>query len=447
MSAAIEVRGLRKDYRAGLGGREVKALAGIEFAVRSGELFGLLGPNGAGKTTTVKILLGLTHATAGSASLLGKPVADPESRRRVGYLPEGHRFPGYLTARQTLSIFGRMSGVSSRALSPRIEDLLGRLKLSEWIDVKVKKFSKGMTQRLGLAAALVHEPEVLLLDEPTDGVDPVGRREIRDLLKAEAAKGRAILLNSHLLSEIELTCDRVAVLRNGCVAAMGTIDELTKREEKKDSLKVYKLVASGIDDTVLGAFRETGAGARWTLVAYFALSSLFILIFAVAVNLDVVNGALAGAKIFGQNVHMGRQSVDLDKLVLGFESGFAGFLYVVGTFLAIFATAHLVPRLMEKGTVDLYLSRPVGRVPLLLSRYAGGMLLSASNVIYLLGAMWLLVIWKTHLVHPRFFFAAGIILFGIAALMAFAFLIGTLTSSTAVSIMATFAVFFLSAIL
>ena len=262
MSAAIEVRGLRKDYRAGLGGREVKALAGIEFAVRSGELFGLLGPNGAGKTTTVKILLGLTHATAGSASLLGKPVADPESRRRVGYLPEGHRFPGYLTARQTLSIFGRMSGVSSRALSPRIEDLLGRLKLSEWIDVKVKKFSKGMTQRLGLAAALVHEPEVLLLDEPTDGVDPVGRREIRDLLKAEAAKGRAILLNSHLLSEIELTCDRVAVLRNGCVAAMGTIDELTKREEKKDSLKVYKLVASGIDDAVLGAFRETGAGAK-----------------------------------------------------------------------------------------------------------------------------------------------------------------------------------------
>jgi len=262
MSAAIEVRGLRKDYRAGLGGREVKALAGIELAVQPGELFGLLGPNGAGKTTTVKILLGLTHATAGSASLLGKSVADPESRRRVGYLPEGHRFPGYLTARQTLSIFGRMSGVSSRALAPRIEGLLSRVKLSEWIDVKVKKFSKGMTQRLGLAAALVHEPEVLLLDEPTDGVDPVGRREIRDLLKAEAAKGRAILLNSHLLSEIELTCDRVAVLRNGRVAAMGTIEELTKREEKRDSLKVYKLVASGVDDAVLAAFRETGAGAE-----------------------------------------------------------------------------------------------------------------------------------------------------------------------------------------
>ena len=233
MTFAIEVRGLRKDYRAGLGGREVKALSGIDFAVQPGELFGLLGPNGAGKTTTVKILLGLTHATAGSASLLGRPVADPESRRRVGYLPEGHRFPGYLTARQTLSIFGRMSGVSPRALAPRIPDLLARVKLSDWIDVKVKKFSKGMTQRLGLAAALVHEPEVLLLDEPTDGVDPVGRREIRDLLKAEAAKGRAILLNSHLLSEIELTCDRVAVLRNGKVAAMGTIEELTKRRREE----------------------------------------------------------------------------------------------------------------------------------------------------------------------------------------------------------------------
>src|SRR5664279_5699938 len=259
MSAAIEVRGLRKDYRAGLGGREVKALAGIEFAVRSGELFGLLGPNGAGKTTTVKILLGLTHATAGSASLLGKPVADPESRRRVGYLPEGHRFPGYLTARQTLSIFGRMSGVSSRALSPRIEDLLGRLKLSEWIDVKVKKFSKGMTQRLGLAAALVHEPEVLLLDEPTDGVDPVGRREIRDLLKAEAAKGCAVLLNSHLLSEIEMTCDRVAVLRKGVVAAMGTVEELTKRREEKSSSNGYKLVASPLSEELFSDFFERGA--------------------------------------------------------------------------------------------------------------------------------------------------------------------------------------------
>ena len=262
MSAAIEVRGLRKDYRAGLGGREVKALSGIDFAVEPGELFGLLGPNGAGKTTAVKILLGLTHATAGSAALLGKPVSDPESRRRVGYLPEGHRFPGYLTARQTLSIFGRMSGVAPRDLAARIPDLLSRVKLSDWIDVKVKKFSKGMTQRLGLAAALVHEPEVLLLDEPTDGVDPVGRREIRDLLKAEAAKGRAILLNSHLLSEIELTCDRVAVLRNGALAAMGTVEELTNRREEKSSSNGYRFVASPLSEELIADFRALGAGAE-----------------------------------------------------------------------------------------------------------------------------------------------------------------------------------------
>src|SRR5512144_838400 len=235
MAAVIQAGGLRKVYRSRFGTRRVTALDGIDLSVEPGEVFGLLGPNGAGKTTAVKILLGLTGATEGSARLFGIPAAAPESRRRVGYLPEGHRFPGYLTARQTLSIFGRMSNVGTEDLHRRIPSLLARVRLADWADVRVKKFSKGMTQRLGMAAALVHEPEVLLLDEPTDGVDPVGRREIRDLLRGEAARGRAILLNSHLLSEIELTCDRVAVLRNGRVAAMGTIEELTKREEKISS--------------------------------------------------------------------------------------------------------------------------------------------------------------------------------------------------------------------
>ena len=263
MGAAVEVQALTKVYRSGVGRREVRALQGVSFRVEPGQLFGLLGPNGAGKTTAVKILLGLTYATSGEARLLGLPVSDPESRRRVGYLPEGHRFPGHLTARQTLSVFGRMSGVDHATLRARIPGLLARMKLSDWAEVKVRKFSKGMTQRLGLAAALVHEPEVLLLDEPTDGVDPVGRREIRDLLRAEAARGRAILLNSHLLSEIELTCDRVAVLRQGKVAAQGTIEELTKRgENERDSSKAYKLVASGVDDAMLAAFRATGAGAE-----------------------------------------------------------------------------------------------------------------------------------------------------------------------------------------
>jgi ABC-2 type transport system ATP-binding protein len=256
MASVIEAEGLRKVYKSRFGTRRVAALDGIDLAVGPGEVFGLLGPNGAGKTTTVKILLGLTHPTAGSARLFGIPVAHPESRRRVGYLPEGHRFPGYLTARQTLSIFGRMSGMSRATVRLRIPDLLARVRLSEWADVKVKKFSKGMTQRLGLAAALVHDPDVLLLDEPTDGVDPVGRREIRDLLRADAARGRAILLNSHLLSEIELTCDRIAVLRRGRVAAQGRIADLTAQGSR------YRMTVSPVDEALLAEFRASGASVE-----------------------------------------------------------------------------------------------------------------------------------------------------------------------------------------
>jgi ABC-type transport system involved in multi-copper enzyme maturation permease subunit len=192
-------------------------------------------------------------------------------------------------------------------------------------------------------------------------------------------------------------------------------------------------------------FRE--AAARWTLIAYFALSSLFILIFACAVNLDIVNGALAGAKLFGRALEIGDSGLDVNRLVLGFESGFSGFLYFLGTFLALFATAHLVPRLQEKGTIDLYLSRPIGRVPLLLSRYVGGLLLAAANLVYLIGAMWLIVVWKTRVLHPRFLLSGAVILFTIAALLAFAFLVGVVTSSTGVSLMATYALFFFGAAL
>jgi len=254
--AVIEVSGLRKEYRSTIGRRTITALDGIDIAVQPGELFGLLGPNGAGKTTTVKVLLGLTAPTSGSARIAGLPVSNPESRRSVGYLPEGHKIPNYLTARQTLSIFGRMSGMDSDAIRTRSVELLEKLKLAQWIDVRVKKFSKGMTQRLGLAAALIHQPKVLLLDEPTDGVDPVGRREIRDILRDEAKNGVAVLLNSHLLSEIELTCDRVAVLRGGKVAIEGTVDELTRPTAK------YKMVVAPIDDALVAAFRETGAGVE-----------------------------------------------------------------------------------------------------------------------------------------------------------------------------------------
>ncbi|MFZ2493438.1 MAG: ABC transporter ATP-binding protein [Thermoanaerobaculia bacterium] len=256
MTRVIEVSGLKKLYRSSFGKAPIRALDGIDLQVSEGEMFGLLGPNGAGKTTTVKILLGLTHPTEGTATVCGLPVSNPESRRRVGYLPEGHKIPGYLTARQTMSIFGRMSGMDKDVLRRRIPELLDKVRLSQWIDVKVRKFSKGMTQRLGIACALVHSPSVLLLDEPTDGVDPVGRREIRDLLQEEARNGTAVLLNSHLLSEIELTCDRVAVLRNGLVAAAGSVEELTRRGT------TYKMVATPLDENLVDAFRSSGAGVE-----------------------------------------------------------------------------------------------------------------------------------------------------------------------------------------
>jgi ABC-type transport system involved in multi-copper enzyme maturation permease subunit len=191
------------------------------------------------------------------------------------------------------------------------------------------------------------------------------------------------------------------------------------------------------------------AAARWTLVAYFFLSTIFIIIFASAINLDIVNGALAGAKLFGHEVHDVNpgHTIDIEAIVGGFETGFAPALYGFCTFLAIFATAHLVPRMQEKGTIDLYLSRPVGRVKLLMSRYLAGMILAGSNIIYLFGSIWLIVMWKTHVMHPRFFLAGAMALFIIAALLAFAFLIGVFTSSTAVSIMGTYAIFLFSLML
>lgn len=188
------------------------------------------------------------------------------------------------------------------------------------------------------------------------------------------------------------------------------------------------------------------AAARWTLLAYFTLSTVFLLIFASAVNLDIVNGSLAGAQLFGKDMHM-HGEMPIEKIVTGVEGGFSSVLFVICTFLAIFATAHLVPRMQEKGTVDLYLSRPVSRVKLLLSRYIAGLVLAGTNVFYLVTVIWLIVMWKTHVFHPRFFLGGALIMFFISVLLALAFLIGVATSSTAVSIMASVATFLFGSML
>ncbi len=222
---AIHTTGLAKTY----GGRPpVEALRPLDLRVGPGETFGLLGPNGAGKTTLVKLLLGLVRPTAGSARLLGTPIADEAARRRVGYLPEGHRFPPFLTARQALDLFARMAGVEEADRQRRAPELLDLVRLEGAADRKVGAFSKGMLQRLGIAQALMNAPRLVILDEPTDGVDPVGRREIRDLIERLRDDGVTVFLNSHLLSEVERVCTRVAIMKEGVLVRDGTVEDLTR---------------------------------------------------------------------------------------------------------------------------------------------------------------------------------------------------------------------------
>ncbi|MCW5765910.1 MAG: ABC transporter ATP-binding protein [Phycisphaeraceae bacterium] len=208
-------------------GRKTRALRGIAMQVHRGEIFGLLGPNGAGKSTLVKILMTVIRPTSCEGRVLGRPVGHKPTLARIGYLPEQHRFPEYLTARQALEFFGALSGVERAVRRRRSGQMLDVVGLSRAADARVRTFSKGMRQRLGVAQALFHEPDLILLDEPTDGVDPEGRREIRAVLQEQKRLGRAVMINSHLLSELEMVCDRAAILVNGSVWGQGTLDELT----------------------------------------------------------------------------------------------------------------------------------------------------------------------------------------------------------------------------
>ena len=231
-SPAIEVESLSKTYRDGLFSRKsVEALRGVTFQVERGSIFGLLGPNGAGKTTLIKILLGIVHKTGGKASLLGRPAGNRRGRISVGYLPENHRIPRHHTGNTALEYYGGLSGISVREVRRRRTELLERVGLAAWGSTPVRSYSKGMLQRLGLAQAMLHEPELLVLDEPTDGVDPVGRSEMRATLRQLKEQGKTIFINSHLLQEIELVCDRVVILVKGEVRREGLVEAITERAE------------------------------------------------------------------------------------------------------------------------------------------------------------------------------------------------------------------------
>lgn len=231
MQNAIEVRQLRKRYPGGwFGSAPVHALNEVTFDVKAGSIFGLLGPNGAGKTTLIKILLGLVTRTGGSATLLNYPAGDLRGRTQVGYLPEHHRIPRHLTGNTALTYYGGLSGLSPFEVARRREHLLEQVGLKGWGRTAVGKYSKGMLQRLGLAQAMLHDPPLLILDEPTDGVDPVGRTEMRAILQQLKSEGKTIFLNSHLLQEIELVCDRVAIMVKGKLCREGTVAEITSND-------------------------------------------------------------------------------------------------------------------------------------------------------------------------------------------------------------------------
>jgi len=219
-TTAVALRGVRKVF-----GRRV-AVEGLDLRVPSGTVFGLLGPNGAGKTTCIKMMLGLVRPTAGSVELLGLPSSDTKARARVGFLPEQFRFHEWLTAAEFLDLHGRLYGMSPKARRERIPDVLERVGLSQRAGSQLRTFSKGMLQRIGLAQAIMNDPKLLILDEPTSGLDPVGRREVRDLIVELRAQGVTVLLNSHILSDIERVCDLVAILDLGRLVWSGRPDDL-----------------------------------------------------------------------------------------------------------------------------------------------------------------------------------------------------------------------------
>ncbi|MGD8778557.1 MAG: ABC transporter ATP-binding protein [Ignavibacteria bacterium] len=229
---SVVVDNVNKVYETTFRKRRVQALNDFSVKVEKGSIFGLLGPNGAGKTTLVKILLGITFPTNGKATVLGQDISNYKLKSKVGYLPENHKFPPFLNGGDVIKYAATLSGYEPDNLDAKIDELLSLVKMLEWKKMKVKKYSKGMMQRLGLAQAMINDPDLIILDEPTDGVDPIGRKEIRDVLIDLKNKGKTVFLNSHLLSEVELITDNVAILNKGNLIHQGDVQELTTSKEK-----------------------------------------------------------------------------------------------------------------------------------------------------------------------------------------------------------------------
>lgn len=261
-SLAVDLHNVAKTYK-----RKVHALRGIEMQVHPGEIFGLLGPNGAGKSTLVKVMMTVIRPTRAGGTILGKPIGHKPTLGEIGYLPENHRFPPYLTGRQALEYYAALSGVGRSIRKDRAREMLEMVDLSDWANARVRTYSKGMQQRLGLAQAFMNDPTLVVLDEPTDGLDPVGRRKILDVLMEFRDCGKTIFINSHLLGEVERVCDRLAILVQGEIVRQGTVDDLTSQGRHYE-IQVHNDGRTDLGDAIAAAVQcklnqappEPGAG-------------------------------------------------------------------------------------------------------------------------------------------------------------------------------------------
>src|SRR6266853_1980738 len=235
--AAIEILDLEKTYSVGFWRKRPKcALRPLHLAVESGEIFGFLGPNGAGKTTTLKMLMGLVFPTGGTARILGMELDDPKMKAQIGFLPEQPYFYDYLTARELLKYYGQLSGVDAKQLASKVDKVLARVGLKDAVDVQLRKFSKGMLQRTGIAQAILHDPKVVFFDEPMSGLDPMGRREVRDLMEQLKHQGKTVFFSTHILSDAEALCDHVAIINKGELQGVGAVADLTSSVDSKVEL-------------------------------------------------------------------------------------------------------------------------------------------------------------------------------------------------------------------
>jgi ABC-2 type transport system ATP-binding protein len=263
---AIEIQGLSKNYAVGFWKKQIRpALKSLDLKVNVGETFGFLGPNGAGKTTTLKLLMGIIFPTAGSATILGKDLFDPEIKRKIGFLPEQPYFYDYLSAPELLDYYARLSGVPASQRRQRISDLLKRVGLGDVGNKHLRKFSKGMLQRVGIAQAIIHDPEVVFLDEPMSGLDPLGRHEVRELIQQLKDEGKTIFFSTHILSDAETLCDRVAVIHKGELRGVGVVNDFRSNiAEKTEVVWVGTAALAAVRQLVL-EHHETGDTVRATV--------------------------------------------------------------------------------------------------------------------------------------------------------------------------------------